>query len=190
MPIDDGIDFRPTVPSDRQRPQMNRTVLGALIVLLLFAVVLSIWALLFRDDDDANSGDSTVASAGPTPVPVPTSTPTPVPDAVLGTVGEGTQPPAGPTLIPTTVPVGFEACDPSESPSATASYIVDTSTTPLNQRVSPSVSAELAGSFEPGKTGLVFTGDCLVNLEDELVWWQINNGTADVWVASKFVTAR
>lgn len=192
MAIDDT-EFQPSVPSERQRPQANRTVLGVLVVLLGIAVLLALWFLVIDDDGDG-SGDAGVVTAGPTPIAVPSSTPTPIPDAVVATTGgddslEAEATPA-PTTVPTTVPVGFEACAPATAPSATATYIVDTTTTPLNQRILPSVASELAGSFDPGQTGLVFTGQCLVNLEDEYTWWEINNGSADVWVASDFVSAQ
>ena len=44
------------------------------------------------------------------------------------------------------------------------------------------------GTFAPAQSGLVFNGDCVVNLADGYVWWGINNGTNDVWVASRFVS--
>ena len=69
-----------------------------------------------------------------------------------------------------------------------SSYIVDTNTAPLNQRYEPSVGGAQAGSFDPGQTGLVFTGECVVNVTDGYTWWKIFNGTEDVWVASAFVT--
>lgn len=195
MSSDDGFSIIPTLPSEGQRPQRNRTILGVLIVLLVIAVLLALWFLVIDDDDSSGPGDDS-ALAGPTPVTIPTSTPTPVAvdtgpvaadDAPAGTDALPTPLPTVATT-PTPVPEGFEACGPDRAPSATSTYIVDTSTTPLNQRVGPGVDNELAGSFDPGTTGLVFTGECLVNLGDGYVWWQIETETASVWVASEFVT--
>lgn len=195
MSSDDGLPFIPTLPSEGQRPQTNRTVLGALIVLLLVAVLLALWFLVFDDDEGANgTGDDSALDAGPTPVTIPTSTPGPViVDAGAGDDDESASalPTPLPTSVPTTptpVPEGFEACGTDRAPSTTGTYIVDTSTTPLNQRVGPSVASDLAGSFDPGTTGLVFTGECLVNLGDGFVWWEIETDTATVWVASDFVS--
>lgn len=158
-------------------PAVSRTVLGALLALLAIAVVLAMWFLLFGSDGDDTS--TSLATAAPTALPIPTSTP--VPPAAAPTVAE-------PTAAPTAVPSGFEACTGDRAPLVTATYIVDTIETPLNQRNEPSVNGDLVGTFAAGSTGLTFTGDCLVNVTDGYVWWQINNGDQDVWVASDFVT--
>lgn len=196
MPSDDSANFLPSVPIERQRPQRSRAVLGALSLLLLVAVVLALWFLVFDDDDtDPGASDDRSVATGPTPLPIPTSTPSPeaarsvVDDTQSedGTTGSQVPTPLA-TTLPTPVPDGFEACGSDRAPSSTGTYIVDTTTTPLNQRSEPSVASEAAGAFDPGTTGLIFTGECLVNLGDGYVWWQINNGTADVWVASEFVS--
>ena len=194
MAIDEGSIFPPSIGDEPPRPQGNRTILGALVVLLIVAVLLALWFLVIDDDSGDGSGDE-VAAAGPTPLPIPSSTPSPeISVETTGDDAEETAPLAEatpePTAIPTPVPEGFEACGADIAPSATASYIVDTTSTPLNQRAEPDVTSELAGTFDPGQTGLVFTGECLVNLNDQYVWWEINNGTTNVWVASDFVSAR
>lgn len=167
---------------DRTRPQTNRAVLGVLLAFLFIAILLALWSLLFRGDD------STTASAGNSdlvaPTPLTIATATPVPPATTPTV----TPTTAPVATATSVPEGFEACDEARAPLATATYIVDTNTTPLNQRSEPSVNAPQSGTFDPGQSGLVFDGDCVVNLADGYVWWQINNGTNDVWIASSFVS--
>ena len=73
-------------------------------------------------------------------------------------------------------------------PLTTSTYTVDTNTTPLRQRVGPSVDADQTGAFDAGQPNLVFNGECVVNIADGFTWWQIFNGTEDVWVASDFVT--
>jgi hypothetical protein len=155
---------------------------------VVIAVVLALWFLVFDGDDDggvASNQDSTAAGAVPTPLPIPTSTPTPAPAAP-----DEPAPTPEPTAVPTPVPDGFEACGDDRAPLLTSTYIVDTVTTPLNQRSEPSVDGELVGSFDPGETGLTFNGECIVNLADGYTWWQIDNGTEDVWIASSFVSPR
>lgn len=156
---------------------MSRGVLGALVVVLAAAVVLALWYLLTRGDDGTE-----VATTPEAPrIVIPTSTP--VPTAVVGPTVEPT-----PSPVPTPVPAGFEACGSERAPLVTATYIVDTLSTPLNQRAEPKVDGELLGTFAPSQSGLVFTGECLVNLADGYVWWKIHNGSQEVWVASDFVT--
>ena len=172
------------VPSDDEpgRPALSRTVLGVLLALLILAVLITLWALLTGGDDEVADDEVAVATAAvPTALPIPTSTPAPE------VVPEETVPPT-PTAIPTPVPEGFEACGDDRAPLLSATYIVDTLSTPLNQRSEPAVDGELMGTFAPAQSGLVFTGDCVVNLGDGYVWWEINNGSADVWIASRFVT--
>lgn len=161
---------------------MSRSVLGALLILLVVAVLIAMWALLTGGDDEVATADEQVVATVPTALPIPTSTPIPVAE------DPATAPTPIPTPVPTSVPDGFEACGDTRSPILSATYIVDTNTTPLNQRDLPSVDGSQVGAFDPGETGLVFNGECVVNLADGYVWWQINNGTADVWVASSFVT--
>jgi len=158
-------------------PAMSRTVLGALLALLMLAILLAVWFLLFGGDNDETA--TSLSTTAPTAIPIPTSTP--VPPAAAATAAE-------PTAVATSVPSGFEACSADRAPLVTATYIVDTIETPLNQRSEPSINGDLVGSFEAGSTGLSFTGECLVNITDGFVWWQINNGEVDVWVASDFVT--
>lgn len=173
---------------DSQKPQVNRTVLGVLLAVLFVAVLLALWFLLFDGDDDSTSLDTNDGQgAVPTSLTIPTSTAIPVGEAGALPTSAGA-PTTAPVMTPTPVPEGFEACDETRAPLTTQTYIVDTNTTPLNQRAEPAVVAEQAGTFDPGQTGLVFTGECVVNLADGYVWWQINNGTVDVWVASDFVT--
>lgn len=178
--------------NDRARPQANRTMLGLLLALLFVAVVLALWFLLFDDGDSSSSSAS--QSALPTPLVIPTSTaaPSSTTDAVDTTVGLNTTgaADAAPTTAPfaTPVPQGFEACTTETAPLTTATYIVDTNTTPLNQRADPAVSGAQTGTFDPGQTGLVFTGECVVNVSDGYTWWKIFNGAEDVWIASAFVT--
>jgi len=165
--------------NDRTRPQANRTILGVLLAILAVAVLLALWFLIFDRGDDSASGSS---AALPTPVTIPTvsqavSTPTPVPTTV-----------SAPVVTPTPVPEGFQACSDAQSPLTTTTYIVDTNTTPLNQRAEPSVAASQAGTFDPGQDDLVFSGECVINVNDQYTWWKIFNGTVDVWVASDFVT--
>ncbi|MEM7093174.1 MAG: hypothetical protein AAF567_09245 [Actinomycetota bacterium] len=170
-------------PSDgADRPATSRTVLGALLALLILAVVLALWAIITRDDDPVAEQTSTTPEVSvPTALPIPTSTPAPAAD-------EPTAVPV-PTATPTPVPEGFEACGEDRAPLLSATYIVDTISTPLNQRSEPSVDGELVGAFDPGQTGLSFNGDCVVNLADGFVWWQIDTANGPVWVASSFVTA-
>ena len=162
-------------------------MLGVLLALLFVAVVLALWFLIFDDGDSSSS-----ANPAPRPTPLTIATSTPVPDET--TVGVTTTdtadatPTTEPVATATPVPEGFEACADGAAPLTTATYIVDTNTTPLNQRMEPAVSGAQAGTFDPGQTGLVFTGECVVNVADGYTWWQIFNGTEDVWVASAFVT--
>ena len=185
--LDDLTPPSPT-PPDGSGPSASRTTLGALLAVVVVAVLLALWFLVFDGDDDTSSasgGDTTTSTAAPTPLPIPTSTPTPVAAAP-----DEPEPTPEPTTAPTPVPEGFEACGDERAPLLTSTYIVDTVSTPLNQRAEPSVDGELLGSFDPGETGLTFNGECIVNLADGYTWWQIDNGTADVWVASIFVTPR
>lgn len=163
--------------SRSSNPAVSRTVLGALLALLMLAILLAVWFLLFGGDDDKTA--TSLSTTAPTAIPIPSSTP--VPPAAAATAVE-------PTAVATPVPSGFEACSTDRAPLVTATYIVDTIETPLNQRSEPSINGDLVGSFEAGSTGLSFTGECLVNITDGFVWWQINNGAVDVWVASDFVT--
>ena len=167
------------------RPQANRTLLGVLLALLFVAVLLALWFLIF------DSGDSSASDSGATPKPTPLTiaTSTPVPDGTAGAAAAPATPSPTPLATATAVPEGFEPCPAGAGPSTAITYIVDTNTTPLNQRAEPAVSSAQSGTFAPGQTGLVFTGDCVVNLEDGFTWWEIFNGTEDVWVASEFVTA-
>lgn len=165
---------------NRQRPQTNRTVLGVLLAILGVAVLLALWFLIFDNDDDAATG---VNTALPTPLTVATSTPGPQLAPTSAAV-----PTSAPAATATAVPEGFDSCTGAQAPLTTTTYIVDTNTTPLNQRATPAVSAEQSGTFPAGQNDLVFTGECVVNLTDGYVWWQIFNGTQDVWVASDFVT--
>lgn len=167
----------PPLSDDRSRPQTNRTVLGILLALLGIAVLLAVWALIF------NNGDSGAFGSNAQPTPTALTVPTPAP-----TVAPTATPIPAPSVAPTTLPTGFEACGTAQSPSTTGTYVVDTNTTPLNQRAEPSVSGELAGTFRPGRDDLTFTGECVVNVDDGYTWWKINNGTADVWIASTFVS--
>ena len=167
--------------NDRAKPQANRTMLGVLLAILAVAVLLALWFLIFDRGDSSASG-SNGSNALPTPVTIPTSvqvavTPTPIPTTETL-----------PAVTPTPVPEGFEACSEANSPLTTTTYVVDTNTTPLNQRAEPSVASTQSGTFAPGQDDLVFTGECVVNLNDQFTWWKIFNGTADVWVASDFVT--
>lgn len=180
----------PSEPPSRSAggPKASRTTLGALVVVLVVAVLFALWFLVFSGDggdDDVATDDESTPAAVPTPLPIPTSTPTP---AAL----EPTEPAptAEPTPEPTSLPDGFDACDDDRAPLLSSTYIVDTVTTPLNQRADPSVDGALVGSFDPGQTGLTFNGQCVVNLTDGYVWWQIDNGSEDVWIASSFVTPR
>jgi len=179
--------------NDRARPQANRTMLGVLLALLFVAVVLASWFLLF---DNGDSSSSATEGTQPTPLAIPTSTP--VPSVANGaddtTVGVTTTdsvdaaPTTAPVTTATPVPQGFEVCTTENAPLTAASYIVDTNTTPLNQRANPAVSGAQAGTFDPGQTGLVFTGECVMNVSDGYTWWKIFNGAEDVWIASAFVT--
>lgn len=165
------------------RPAASRTVLGVLLALLILAVVVALWALLTGGDDNVADDNVDVTTAAvPTALPIPTSTPAPA------AVAPEDAPTPTPTPVPTPLAEGFEACGDDRSPLLSATYIVDTLSTPLNQRSEPAVGGELMGTFTPAQSGLVFTGDCVVNLADGYVWWEINNGTDDVWVASRFVT--
>jgi len=163
----------------RQRPQTNRTVLGVLLAILGIAVLLALWFLIFDRGDNSASGPNAPL---PTPLTVATSTPAPQ-QASPTSVAVATSAP-----VATAVPEGFEACTDSQAPLTTTTYVVDTNTTPLNQRATPEVVAAQSGTFPAGQDDLVFSGECIVNLTDNYVWWQIFNGTEDVWVASDFVT--
>lgn len=171
---------------ERTRPQANRTMLGVLLALLFVAVILALWFLLFDGGDSESAADG--AEAGPTPLTIATATPQPDESSVgLSTTDEDVaQPTATPAATP--LPEDLEACSPDAAPQTTATYIVDTNTTPLNQRTEPAVSGTQAGTFDPGQTGLVFTGECVVNTADGYTWWKIFNGSEDVWIASRFVT--
>ncbi len=172
--------------NDRARPQTNRTVLGVLLAVLFVAIVLALWFLLF--DDDSTTATS-ATTAGPTPVTIATSTPEPDDTTVgLSTGDVDETETTAPVATPTPVPEGFEACSAEDAPATTQTYIVDTNTTPLNQRSEPAVTGTLVGTFDPGQTGLAFTGECVVNITDGFTWWKIFNGTEDVWIASGFVT--
>jgi len=110
-----------------------------------------------------------------------------------GTVATATAVPVAttaPSVTPSPVPEGFQACPDDRKPITTATYVVDTNTTPLNQRTEPAVGSDQAGTFAPGQENLVFSGDCVINTTDQYTWWKIFNGTQDVWVASDFVTPR
>ncbi len=171
----------PNGDGESPRPAVSRTVLGVLLALLVLAVVVALWALLTGGDDNVADDVEVTTAAVPTALPIPTSTPAPtgIPEDA---------PTPTPTPVPTALPEGFEACGDSRAPLLSATYIVDTLSTPLNQRAEPAVDGALMGTFEPAQSGLVFTGDCVVNLSDGYVWWEINNGTDDVWIASSFVT--
>ena len=172
----------PNGDGELSRPALSRTVLGVLLALLILAVIVALWALLTGGDDDVADEVDITTAAVPTALPIPTSTPAPqvvVPDDA---------PTPTPTPEPTPLPEGFEACGDDRSPLLSATYIVDTLSTPLNQRNQPAVDGELMGTFAPAQSGLVFSGDCVVNLADGYVWWENNNGTNDVWVASRFVS--
>lgn len=167
----------PPFSDDRDRPQTNRTVLGILLALLGIAVLLALWALIFNRGESgafgSNSQPTPTALTVPTPAPTTEPTVTPVP---------------APSVAPTALPTGFEACGTAQSPSTTSTYVVDTNTTPLNQRLEPDVDGELAGTFRPGQNDLAFSGECVVNIDDGYAWWKTNNGTQDVWIASAFVS--
>lgn len=186
VPTDDESKILPPMMNDRARPQANRTLLGVLLAVLFIAVLLALWFLIFDNDDSTASGDP-----APRPTPLTIATSTPVPDDAVGvttTDTAETAPTTAPVAAATPVPEGFEVCVDNAVPLTTATYIVDTNTTPLNQRLEPAVSSDLAGTFDPGQTGLVFTGECVVNIADGFTWWQIFNGADDVWIASSFVT--
>lgn len=180
--------------NDRARPQANRTMLGVLLALLFVAVVLALWFLLFDGGDSSSS--SATEGTQPTPLAIPTSTSVPsvgtgADDTTVGVTTTGSvdaAPTTAPIATATAVPQGFEACTTETSPLTTATYIVDTNTTPLNQRADPAVGGAQAGTFDPGQTGLAFTGECVVNVADGYIWWKIFNGAEDVWIASAFVT--
>lgn len=185
MPNDDQNIVPPTVLEGRTRPQTQRTLLGVLLALLLVAVVLAIWFLLF--DNDGPTASDPEADPGPTPLVVATSTPSPDDTIGLDTTGE-VEPTAAPVATATSLPEGLQPCSDADAPNPATTYIVDTNTTPLNQRTEPSVDGEQVGAFDPAETGLVFTGECVVNAADGYTWWRIFNGTDDVWIASSFVT--
>jgi len=176
--------------NDRTRPQANRTILGILLALLFVAVLLALWFLIF-DSDGGSSSASSDNRAFPTAVTIPTSTPDPLASAVVPAQAAAVAtavPTTVPAITPTPLPEGFSACTDSTGPLTTSTYVVDTNSTPLNQRTEPSVDADQVGTFAAGKADLVFTGQCVVNVADGYTWWQIFNGTDDVWVASDFVT--
>lgn len=159
---------------ERSRGQNSRLLLGLLMLVLAAAVILALWFLLVDGDDDGAS-----QAAVPTPLTIPTSAPAPT---AIPT------PTTGPEPTVTPVPDGFEACGDTRAPRVGQSYLVNTNTTPLNQRTEPSINGELVGSYPPATTGLKFTGNCLVNVADGYVWWQINTDTTTVWVASDFLS--
>jgi len=167
---DDAHQFYP----ERARGMNSRLVLGLLMLILAAAVVLALWFLISDGGDDESS-----QAAVPTPLTIPTAQPEPT---AIPT------PTTGPEPTPTAVPAGFEACGDERSPIVGQSYLVNTNTTPLNQRTEPSIDGELVGSYPPATSGLKFTGDCLVNIADGYVWWQINTDTTTVWVASDFLS--
>lgn len=170
--------------NDRARPQANRTALGVLLAVLAVAILLALWFLLFDRGDDSATGSSNQPL--PTPVTIPTSPPA---DAVVtAPTTVVTVATTEPAVTPTPVPEGFQACTDAQAPVTTTTYIVDTNTTPLNQRSEPAVGSAQSGTFDPGQADLVFAGECVVNLNDSYTWWKIFNGTVDVWVASDFVT--
>ena len=168
----------PPMMSDSGRPPRSRAVLGALIALLAVAVLLALWALIFNQGDSTASADEG-PEALPTPITLATSTPVPAATPIVSPT---------PAVAPTPLATGLQSCADENLPLTTTTYTVDTNTTPLNQRVEPSVEAEQIGSFDAGQASLVFTGECVVNATDGFTWWQIFNGTNDVWVASDFVT--
>ena len=173
--------------NDRARPQASRTLLGVLLAVLAIAILVTLWSFVFNNDDDSTASSSDAAA--PTPLTIPTTPPTPDASVGVTTTDEASaEPTTAPVATATPLPEGFEACTDDASPSTTGSYIVDTNTTPLNQRAEPAVTSDQAGTFDPGQTGLQFTGECVVNITDGYTWWQIFNGTDDVWVASSFVT--
>jgi hypothetical protein len=173
--------------NDRTRTQGNRTLLGILVAMLGVAILLALYFLIF--DNDGTSTASGSSRAMPTPLTIATSTPAPsVGLSTTAPTAVASSPTTAPVVTPTPVPDGFTACTTANAPLTTNTYIVDTNTTPLNQRAEPAVSGELAGTFAPGQDDLVFTGDCVVNNADGFTWWKIFNGTTDVWVASDFVT--
>lgn len=163
----------------RPRPQRSRVVLGVLLAFLLIAVLLALWALLFGGNDSTDLASGQAPSPTPltiaTATPLPAASPTPVPTVT-------------PSATTTPIPEGLQACADDNLPLTTATYVVDTNTTPLNQRTEPSIDANREGAFDAGQKGLVFTGECVVNVVDGYTWWKIFNGTRDVWVASDFVT--
>ena len=193
MPSDDESNILPPTMSDRGRPQANRTMLGVLLGLLFVAVLLALWFLIV--DNGESSSSSANQSGQPTPLVIPTSTPRPSSissadnTTTEATTADTVDTTAMTALAATPVPEGFVACAPGTSPLTAATYIVDTNTAPLNQRAEPAVNGAQAGTFDPGQTGLVFTGECIVNESDGYTWWKIFNGDEDVWVASAFVTA-
>jgi len=185
VPSNDDSKILPPMMNDRARPQANRTILGVLLALLAVAVLLGIGRLIFDRGDSATTNLST-QSALPTALTIVEPTAPPA-DATAQPLAIA--PTAAPAAAATPVPAGFEACATDALPLTITTYIVDTNTTPLNQRAEPAVTAEQTGTFAPGQDDLVFTGDCVVNVNDGYTWWEIFNGTDDVWVASSFVTA-
>lgn len=173
--FEDGNDSTDNSSAHGGTLSTNRTLLQALVAVLVVAIGLAVWVL--SSNNRSNSANS---QAGPTAVTVPTSTPTP-------TYREPTPTPE-PTPIPTPLPEGFRACDATQLPNVDASYVVDTNTTPLKQRRAPSIQADQAGNYPPATKNLRFTGECVVNVGDGLTWWSIDNGEEVVWVAAKFVT--
>lgn len=164
---------------DTKQSQTNRTILGVLLAILAVAILLALYSLMFGNDDGSS------ADGMPTPVSIPTSTVVPAQTQEEAAAPVATAPPQA---TPTAVPEGFEACSTGQAPVTTGTYRVDTNTTPLNQRAAPDVTSEQAGTFSPGTADLVFTGDCVINSADGYVWWEIFNGTEDVWIASDFVS--
>lgn len=184
MPTDDNY-IVPPYDDESPRPQANRMMLGVLVALVAVAVLLALWFLLF-DDDGATTASTT--EAGPTPLTIATATPE-ADDSGIGLATTGDEEPTPtPAPSPTPLPDDLESCTADAAPSTSLSYVVDTNTTPLNQRSEPAVSGTQVGTFDPGQTGLVFTGECVVNTIDGYTWWKIFNGSEDVWVASSFVS--
>lgn len=184
MLSDDDSKILPPAMNHRARPQTNRTILGVLLALLLVAIVLALWFLLF-DNGESSAADANGQGARPTPLTIATAAPIPQ-DQVVAAGDPAADPTPGATTTP--VPDGFQACLADQIPLTTTTYVVDTNTTPLNQRQEPAVSAAQSGTFAPGQDDLVFTGNCVVNVNDSYTWWEIFNGTDDVWIASDFVT--
>lgn len=170
-------EFYSGMPGERRALRSNRLLLGGLILVLLAAVLLSLWFLLIDND---GTDEPNIVAAAPTPLTIPTQIPVPTPTVAPTVTVE-------PTTVPTPLPAGLAACTDAQMPVMGNSYLVATATEPLKQRMEPSASAERLGSYPPGTSGLTFTGDCVVNTGDQYVWWQIIENDTAVWVASDFV---